>query len=1202
MSAKRRAFGSSWTWIVCAAACATSVAAAGEKTPRPRLVVPRLERAPTVDGVLAPGEWDRAAAVTGFIGATGKFGGRMVPYESRIWLGHDGTRLYLGVRVALAPGAKPSMKYRRRDEPVYMDSHQVEVWLTPPPRGPLTAYQFIGNAYGAVFDVKQVPSLGSVTATWNGNWKLENHYEEGKYWSAEIAVPFSDFDDRPVSAAEPWGGMVGVAWPQRSWPFTSGWYKNVDTHALMTMSDGGTCARVEDLSSLFDNELAPVFTVVNAGAAGKFRVSLRVGNVRLTKTVVVGAGEICRVGFDPRPLPPAAPKQKRTLHVKVTGPRGKTLIEGAWLFTPVAAGARAQKPAKKKPWRLSTRVSFAPLAMGMKLWADLLDCPGREKLETVRFTVRGAGGGDKVLERNVTKFAYDSAEALVRLPKDLAFGKYEVRTRFLDGGGRAFAERTDGFEHKDHRKQFVWLGSDSYGERFTVSPPFTPIRVRRRTFEVVGRRIEMRGALPEQITSKGEELLAAPVNLVAVVQGRKVPARVTRRLTLGKRDDARAEFTGSYEFAGLDIDLSGYIDFDGMIFYELAAKPAPRSPDSPPLLTGGAGVIQRLYLPIPVKNERARYYHSTAGGWSGAFGIIEDEGDGRLWSSEGFADFVPYVGLSDDERGIQWFADNDHDWALGDDAPCAEIVRRRGVTELRVNLVRASGPPWALGEGFERAFSAKFGLIAFPVKPMPRGWRNANLDFGRHGENPISFFFGPGHGGCPVDPHDSAKLCKILNVDTKGRNPDEVLALAPPGSLAKPSTDPAYKEYLTKTFGHKFRETVHGNQLAAKRLAADPGSVRRCWFFNAKMYFEGNRSPAFRAFFPGEWQLDPPSGWFHLTPTESYQDFFSFHMGVWHKHWSMPGLYFDEVYLAPDRNVFNGNGKVMPDGTVRPSVPLMRQRRFMRRMRQLYVDNDRTPFIWVHTSNYMAPHAISAVDVAMFGEDKAPTPFSDVMDTISPVLMRTIGRSQKFGFVPVWMNQAGRGDGSGPRASFFTRQCYGWCWMHDTSPEYHTSTRGRPLVEVRHAWGIEERDVEFVPYWDHGGALKTSAPAFLVSAWTRPGGKALLHVMNMNRADGRDSVTVMLDAAALGLGARVKVYDVERGEMLGGWAADMREIDRLMAEDPAANAARVKEINRRHKDVGRRVGYDPARWKLVGEGAWFDVTVPPRDFVTLVVE
>lgn len=162
----------------------------------------------------------------------------MVPYDSRVWLAHDGERLYVGVRVALGPGSKPSRRYRRRDEPVYMDSHQVELWLTPPVRGQLTAYQFIGNAYGAIYDVKQVPALGNVVATWNGGWEFENTFEEGKYWWAEISAPFADFGEQEVNAKEAWGGMVGVAWPQRSWPYTAGWYKNVGTHARLVM--GGT--------------------------------------------------------------------------------------------------------------------------------------------------------------------------------------------------------------------------------------------------------------------------------------------------------------------------------------------------------------------------------------------------------------------------------------------------------------------------------------------------------------------------------------------------------------------------------------------------------------------------------------------------------------------------------------------------------------------------------------------------------------------------------------------------------------------------------------------------------------------------------------------------------------------------------------------------------------------------------------------------
>ena len=1174
--------------VVLAASAQTFGAA---KAPRPECLIPKLDSIPTIDGKHAPGEWDRAAAMTGFIAATGKLGGRMVPVESRIYIGHDGANLYIGMYCELGPGVKPSMRYRRRDEPVYMDNYQMEMWLAPPQKGHLKAFQFIGNAYGAIYDVEHVPALGAVTPGWNGNWKFENAYTQGKEWTAELAIPFKDLGSGKGERGEFWGGMVAVAWPQRSWPYTFGWYKNVDTHAKFYMGDSGTCVRVEDLSSLFDNRLAPKFRILNAeGAAGEFTITAKVGAVTHTETVRVEAGASKELTFQ-KGLPAFPPKvKKQRCSIAVTGPGGTKLLSGDWFFQPVGSADRVLKATPPKPWAMTTKVNFAPLAMGIKAWADVLDYPKRGRLAKARFVVRAAGGGRTVLSENVTSFGYDAAEKYLWLPKDLAHGKYEVVTEFLDDGGAVLDSKTDAFEVKDLKKEFVWLDSDEYGEKMTVAPPFEPLRTThtkggqrwfrrmpaQTAFEVWGRTIVMDGALPGRVSSQGEELLSRPISIVAEANGIKTTARVTRALTVTSSDDVRATFNGAYEVAGLALDFQGYIEFDGTMWYTLVAKPK-----------GGAPRLDRLYISMPVKPERATYYFSTAGGWSPMTGMVADLPMKEMaWSSEETsADFVPYVCLSDDDRGIHWFADTDHDWVLGNDAPCAQIARTPGEVELQVNLVRTRGPV--------SGFKAQFGFIASPIKKMPSAWRNTCLHFGRVANSKINFFYGPGHGGCPIDPHDTAKLARAMKIDLKGRNSDVVLRDLPP---TETEWDIKHLKKVTKGKGPDMAKAQ-----MRRRQNPDPTFTRNCWFFNAKMYFEGKRSKAFRTFFPGDWVLDPSGGWFHLTPVESYRDFFSFHMNLWLKHWIMEGLYFDETYLGPDYNVFNGNGKVMPDGSVRPSIPLMtHQRPSLNRMRQLFIDNDKKPFVWVHTSNYMAPYAISAADIAMFGEDRAPTPQTDIIDTIPALLMRTLGRSQKFGFIPVWMVMCGRG---GPPFTLASRQTWGWCWQHDTVPEYHTCARPRPLAIVRQGWGIDRDDVSFVPYWNNADAVASDDEEFIVSIWKRPGGGALLQVMNLNYAgDGATSVALTLNAEGLGMERVTRVLDAESMPTYAEGEAKFVEADRLHTKDPVANKSRISSLTREGERTGRKVTYDITKMNTLSNGHRLQLTVPARDFRTLIVE
>ena len=51
--------------------------------PLPRMVVPATSHPPVIDGLMSPGEWDRATACTGFVTA---FEGKLAKVQSTAWL------------------------------------------------------------------------------------------------------------------------------------------------------------------------------------------------------------------------------------------------------------------------------------------------------------------------------------------------------------------------------------------------------------------------------------------------------------------------------------------------------------------------------------------------------------------------------------------------------------------------------------------------------------------------------------------------------------------------------------------------------------------------------------------------------------------------------------------------------------------------------------------------------------------------------------------------------------------------------------------------------------------------------------------------------------------------------------------------------------------------------------------------------------
>jgi hypothetical protein len=1144
----------------------------------PQVLIPYSEKVPVIDGIIEDKEWEKACVITGFTGATGQYSGVIAPgigFNTFAYLMHNNENLFIGI-IYKNLEKKPSKNYRKRDEPVYLDNPQVELWLTPPAEGNLKGYQLIVNGYNAIFDAEHIPALGVERTAWNGNWIVKSSYKDKK-WMVEIAVPFETLGVKDIKKDNLWKGMIGIAWPQCSFPYTFGWYKNIQAHADFIFSQEGTCVKINDLSSLLENKLKTEFEIINDKSEEKeFNIYIEAGNsVVYNKSFKVKGKDKTGLKID-EVLPEISKNTKQSFMVKI-GTSDKVLFSNKWNYSLYEEIKKSETKVEEEKWQMKTRINFAPISLALYTWCDLLDYPYIDKLKTVRFEV--VSPEKKVIVgKDIEKFEYDSAESYIWLPKEIKYGKYEVHTKFIGKDGNILEEKVDTFEHRNLKKEFIWLGNN-FGKNIKVTPPFEKIGIKEKNnpiLSVWGREIEFKGVFPERIKNQGEEMLADSIKLFAESGNKSITAVISKPIKITKKSDERVDFTGEYRIENIIFKIDGFMEFDGMIYYKMTSIIPQNEKVS----------YDRIYLSIPVKENYAKYYFSTAGGWCPSYGEIDKENK-VVWKSDEIADFVPYVCLSDDKIAIHWFADNDHNWIIGKDYPTAEILKRDKIVEIRINFVRKKGEI--------KDFSAEFGLIASPVKPLPSSWRNACLDSRPFANSKINFFYGPGHGGCPIDPHDSEKLAKAMGVYEEGKNPDEILINLPENYIDW--SNPDILKNAEKVLGKNGVDFIKNWDKAKKD--PNPYKVKRCYFFNASMYFEGYRSKAFQTFFPAEWTLIP-SGWFHLTPVESYRDFFAFYMELWFRHWFVEGFYFDEVYHGPDYNVFNGNGKFMEDGSIRPSIPLMHQREFMKRMRQLFIDHKREPFIWVHSTNYMAPYAISPADVAMFGEDKVPIPGNDIIDTIPSLLLRTLGRSQKFGFIPVWMVQVGR---SGLPWGFFSRQTCGWFWMHDVVPEYHTAVRGRPLIVLRQGWGIDRDDVNFIPFWGNKNYVSVNDDKFIVSIWTQPEGKVLLQVMNLHKPEeNKTDVKISLNVNNLNLKKGFKIYDLESDNRLIEWENNLREAEKLQNQDPVKNKDKIKELTKDLNKLPETIKYEISNLQIISQNSEFIVSVPPRDFKVYVIE
>ncbi len=158
--------------------------------------IPRLAAAPKIDGAVAENEWAGAAAIDNLmVPATTNVAVPLTKYRA----GFDDQAVYFAFRCELEPGAKPQVKTKKHDGPVY-DDDSIEFFIWPA-GSPSNYYQLVVNSIGAYFDAKYLmePGTGNLLASdnsWNPQWQRVAHLEQDA-WVMEMAIPWKTLGMEP---------------------------------------------------------------------------------------------------------------------------------------------------------------------------------------------------------------------------------------------------------------------------------------------------------------------------------------------------------------------------------------------------------------------------------------------------------------------------------------------------------------------------------------------------------------------------------------------------------------------------------------------------------------------------------------------------------------------------------------------------------------------------------------------------------------------------------------------------------------------------------------------------------------------------------------------------------------------------------------------------------------------------------------------
>ena len=395
--------------------------------------------------------------------------------------------------------------------------------------------------------------------------------------------------------------------------------------------------------------------------------------------------------------------------------------------------------------------------------------PPREPFpKAVQVVIKNVATGERAGEGRVPLNENGEGQSIFDVP-DFPDGEYSVE--YVIGDEVKPAAKTF------RRIHFPFEGN-SIGVTHEVFPPFTPVKVSGRKVSVVGRTYTLNGqGLFDKVESLGRDILARPMRLVMLdAQGKAVPWK--RASVEGKKAfDDEARFETRSEGGGVAVTSSVVVQEDGAarVRLTLAPKETARGDARPPVIAhlkieialkdSEAPLFHYVgdnsmrfnhggYLPRPGKGEAVDWYMEPWDGWVTirnrivpSPGATEDTPlwhsfNNKVWRDSGapdYRDFVPYIWLGGEARGLAFFMESEggcvletaggpaqwvgHHLRQSGVPPLQRVYRKGGAVVLEVDLFQRSVM-------LDRPRTIEFGLMASPGKPLEPEYRTRPIPWG----------------------------------------------------------------------------------------------------------------------------------------------------------------------------------------------------------------------------------------------------------------------------------------------------------------------------------------------------------------------------------------------------------------------------------------------------------------------------------------
>lgn len=734
----------------------------------PVIGFPMVAKGPTVDGHLDDKEWAVAAWLPDCLNDSEvalSRAGLPTKYRLDVLAQYTSDTLYLGYRMHLPTGVKPiagGIPEKRDSDKGY--GKDVVNFFINPDGGQWTGrgqkYHIVGNALGVMAD-RIYTDKGLF---WDFEWTNAVHRAQltADGYEGEFSLPLKD-----VQAANPkpgalWranfmDGRVGTIagwcfynmWNPFRWgiDIEDGWVVMTGRALAARFVHGGNTAKVTPITvevngefpasgveaefQLFKRNSMPtpkdpsVLAIFaknirqrkeNGSATwGNSYASLREMAMKEVKPFGAPIRKTLKPGDNRISAPAITEEGEYLLLYRVSS--GKEDLSGL-----LAAGAL---PFRIEPDLALTVKPHLLMRGTVMVETDMMNLPRKDQAKEVRVTV-SSPDGKAVGTKSVAVTAAN--EAVVEIPaRDWPVGNYQVLSEVLGADGKPLSKMTTPYERVADP---VWW-TNKAGMQPEVPPPFEPVKARELgqgkkglVVDVIRRKYTFEGLpAPASVVSSPNtlslaepepppvEVLASPIEFRAVVAGREVKWACSE-FKVTEQKNTHVTFQTVNEGEGLVLSAETKVEFDGMIFvkFKLGTKDgaAPAALDS-------------LDLVLPFRKEVAQVMYN----YRVAPGPCQAATDKSASKGVRYHDKVPdeprkdvvfyeqFVG--NNRVGLEWTCERTKGWRMKRAHEANEVRREK---DRVVEVFHMVDYPVKLDSPVE----IEFGLMAAPVKPMPKNW------------------------------------------------------------------------------------------------------------------------------------------------------------------------------------------------------------------------------------------------------------------------------------------------------------------------------------------------------------------------------------------------------------------------------------------------------------------------------------------------